>query len=176
MVRYKSNKIALTGISRTIRLPTFGGASSTRVTPRSITLQRQRKTASGDPRFKAFIIRRSRHLSSRQTARTFLQRRMRNSFRSCVGRDNVSVWSPHFSMPPRIAQGYLARCRAIENLWPPRPDDHVARRSNWPSRSGQAAPDTAAREETREDVAPVVAAGREDLGKGKRDITNIDRS
>ena len=45
------------------------------------------------------IIRRSRHLSSRQTARTFVQRRMRNSFRSCAGRYNVSVWSSSFFYP-----------------------------------------------------------------------------
>jgi hypothetical protein len=58
-----------------------------------ITLQRQRKTPSADPRLIARMIRRSRSLSPRQTTRTFVQRHMRNSLRSCAGRHNVSVWS-----------------------------------------------------------------------------------
>jgi hypothetical protein len=86
------------------------------------TLQRKRKTASPDPRLIACMIRRSRSLSPRQTTTTFVQRHMRNSFRSCAGLHNISVWSS-LSFYPTLNRARLFR---------PTPTIDVTEVSGWP--------------------------------------------
>jgi len=86
------------------------------------TLQRKRKTASPDPRLIACMIRRSRSLSPRQTTTTFVQRHMRNPFRSCAGLHNISVWSS-LSFYPTLNRARLFR---------PTPTIDVTEVSGWP--------------------------------------------